>query len=356
MSRWILHDYLQVNGGAERLVLSAAKGLTNFRLGVAGIHSEILLKNFSEIADVNILSRYDFMPRRLQALLTFGGSVPEIRDASTVLYSGIYAPLAEKNQLGGRRICYCHTEPRFATDRREEYLRRVPSVFRHAARFVVEKYRDAYFNAVKRMDLVLCNSEHVRRRLAGWDVPAQVLYPPINLQRFNWISQGGYFLSVARVEPNKRIDRIVRAFLKMPDKKLVVASGGRSLQEVRNIASAASNITFTDWVDDGQLATLVGNAIACIYIPRDEDFGMSVVEAMAAGKPVIGVSEGGLKESIIHEQTGLLISADPAVDEIVSAVQKMSPSLALSMREDSIQRAQLFDEQRFLCELKRLCD
>jgi glycosyltransferase involved in cell wall biosynthesis len=346
---------LQVNGGAERLVLSVANGLDDFNLIVARIHSELLLRNFSDAAKVEVISKYNFLPRQLQALVTFRGSIPEISNADTVIYSGIYAPLAVRNQLCGQKICYCHTEPRFATDRQEEYLEKFPRILRPGVRFGVAKYRNAYFNSLKEMDLVLCNSEHVKKRLFHWGVRAEVLYPPIDLQKFRWISEGDYYLSVARVEANKRIDRIVRAFLQMPDKKLIVASGGSALSEVQELAGAAPNITFTDWVDDTQLAALVGNARACIYIPRDEDFGMSVVESMAAGKPVIGVSEGGLKETIIHGKTGLLMPADPSVEDIVSAVNAMSPSLAHSMRDEAMRRAQFFDEHRFLSELSRIC-
>ena len=77
-----------------------------------------------------------------------------------------------------------------------------------------------------------------------------------------------------------------------------------------------------------------GNAIATIYIPKDEDFGISPVESMSAGKPVIGAGDGGLLETIIHGKTGWLTPPNPSLKELIQAIKVINPKQALSMREN----------------------
>ena len=180
---------------------------------------------------------------------------------------------------------------------------------------------------------------------------AQVIYPPCETDKFKWLGQEGYYLSTARLENFKRVETVIQAFLRMPDQKLVVASGGSEFQRLRQLAQDAPNITFTGWVTEEKLQTLMGNAIASIYIPIDEDFGMSPVESMAAGKPVIGVSEGGLLETVIPGETGALISANPSTEDLISAVLKMGAKTALSMRDACHARARRFDKKIFIKEM-----
>ena len=93
---------------------------------------------------------------------------------------------------------------------------------------------------------------------------------------------------------------------------------------------------------------LLGECIATIYIPRDEDFGMSPVESMAAGKPVLGVNEGGLLETIVHEQTGYLIAANPEVEDVIDGLRFLDQKKSLSLRENCFKQAKKFDRNIFL--------
>lgn len=353
---WVLHDYLQVNGGAERLVITLTQGLPDCGLGISGIFD-----GFTESGDLQgvkpvVLSGIgSVLPRIPRALLAFNASRPEIALADAVVYSGIYAPLAVHSQKRGCRVMYCHTPPRFAFDREEEYLARVPRWLKAGLRHSISVYRRAYLQAIQAMDVVVTNSQHVRQRvlaLAGID--SVVVYPPIDLERFQWLGQGDYFLSLGRLESNKRVEQIVRAFIAMPDKHLVVASGGTQMAMLKQLAANAGNIRFTGWIKEKELVHLVGNAIACIYIPKDEDFGMSAVEAMAAGKPVIAVDEGGLKESVIDGETGMLLPPDPDWVAIADAVNRLDATIAEGMRSQSQERAAEFSKERFISVMKKL--
>lgn len=209
--------------------------------------------------------------------------------------------------------------------------------------------RRRYEHAIKHIDVIIANSHNVQdriRKYLGRD--AVVIYPPCDTERFLWRGQGDYYLSTARLEPYKRVDRIVESFLCLPDKQLMVASGGSELSRLKQLASGSDNIHFTGWTGEQGLSRLIGNAIATIYLPKDEDFGMSPVELMAAGKPVIGVAEGGLLETVIPEQTGILLNPEFRVQDITDAVDRLTPERALKMRSACEQQATHFRKQVFI--------
>ncbi len=206
-----------------------------------------------------------------------------------------------------------------------------------------------YAAALARMDTVIANSENVRGRLKRFcGVDAVVVNPPIDTERMRWIEAGDYYISLARLAPYKRVDLVVQAFRAMPDRKLVVASGGPEEARLRSLAAGASNITFTGWTSDERLRELIGRARAAIYVPQDEDFGMSPVEAMAAGKPVIGVAEGGVLETVVDGETGLLVPAGPSADAVADAVRRLDADAALAMRAACEARAARFATPAFL--------
>jgi len=124
------------------------------------------------------------------------------------------------------------------------------------------------------------------------------------------------------------------------------------LERLQALAKDYGNIRFTGWCDEQQLQKLIGCCIATIYIPPDEDFGMSPVESMAAGKPVIGVAEGGMLETVIHKKTGLLISSEPNEELLINAVKNMTSHKALDMREACEARADIYRTEVFINKMK----
>jgi glycosyltransferase involved in cell wall biosynthesis len=356
LRNWVLHDYLQVNGGAERLVITLARGLNEFGLGVSGIYPGFSGTGRLDGLHCEVTSSKGFrLPRIPRALITFSKGPEFITYADQVIYSGLYAPLAVHRQIGGKRIYYCHTPPRFAFDRQQEYLHRVSAPIQPLLRLAMSYYRRAYLDSLRCMDTIVVNSNHVRARLlALTGMDSQIVYPPIATEHFNYRSDDGYYLSVARLEQAKRVDRIVQAFLDMPERKLVVTSGGSQLEALKELACGAPNIQFTGWVDDDTLADLIGRATAVIYIPADEDFGMSAVEAMSAGKPVIGVADGGLQETIIDGKTGILLDPDVSPKNIAIAVGQLSSDVARQMRTACERRAKTFSIECFLASFESL--
>jgi len=147
-----------------------------------------------------------------------------------------------------------------------------------------------------------------------------------------------------------------QAFLEMPDKKLIVIYWENDPQkdQIFELAQDAKNIEFITLPWNVWFKEMVANSIATLYIPIDEDFGMSPVESMAAGKPVIGVDDGWLKESIVHKKTWILIDKQANISDIIDAVKTITPDKALAMQTDCEARAKEFGLESFEKQLKNL--
>ena len=205
------------------------------------------------------------------------------------------------------------------------------------------------------MDVIIANSKNVQTRIKKYlGLESHVIYPPCDTHGYNWLGQEDYYLSTARLEQYKRVDIIIHAFLQMKDKKLLVASSGTESKRLKQIAGGAENIKFMGWLSEEKLKTIVGNAIATIYLAKDEDFGMAPVESMASGKPVIGTNEGGLKETIVDNESGILVSAEPDQMEIIKAVKYLDANRAMQMRKACEKRARLFSKSKFFDEMKKV--
>ncbi len=167
------------------------------------------------------------------------------------------------------------------------------------------------------------------------------------------MGQENFYLSTARLDPLKRVGSIIKAFKKLTDKKLLVVSDGIEKTRLKKLAANSPNISILGRVDEAKLLRLIGTCIATIYVPDDEDFGMSPIESMAAGKPVIGVSQGGILETVIPGQTGILISPDANPYDIASAVMELDSAKARTMRIFCEKRASEFGLDIFIKKIKR---
>ena len=281
-----------------------------------------------------------------------------IRDYNLVIFSGNNCLSAARNvRPGVRKIFYCHTPARHAYDLKNYYLARMPWWKRRIFKILIPISRAVYKWGFNQMDEVIANSKNVQERIKKYlGRESRVIYCPIEVDKFKWIGPGDYYLSFARVDQLKRVSDTVRAFQQMPDKKLIIVSGGDDLDNVKQLAQGYPNIEVRGWVSDDELKQLVGNCVASIYIPINEDFGMTPLESMAAGKPCIGVDEGGLKETIIHHQTGYLIPADYSIDDLVKAVERMTSGRALAMRAECEQWAKQFSVDRFVREMQAIVE
>ena len=289
--------------------------------------------------------------------LRYSPKIKQLNKYETVFFSGNIAGVASRLDPKVRKIMYCHTPPRPFTDQLENRLQTMPEykrpLYRQFARWVRAEYR----KELEQMDLILTNSYNIQKRLRDWiGLESEVVYPPVKTSRFRYQSTGDYFLSYGRLEDMKRMRLIVETFAATPEKKLVICSTGplKGWIEEQIKTRNLSNITFEGLVSDARLAELVGNCLAGIYIPIEEDFGIIQCELMAAGKPVIGVQEGGLLETVIDGKTGILIPKNPVQSDLQSAVKALTFAKAEKMRSTCQTQAANFDEKVFYAAIDKL--
>lgn len=295
--------------------------------------------------------------RHIKLKYSFLYNTKFLREYEKVIFSGDCLAAVKNCGKDTKKIYYCHTPPRYLYDLKDVYLEKIPFLIKPAFHIISILFRRMYESDLQKFDQIICNSANTAKRLkhfTGHD--SQILYPPVDLEKFTYKPHKNYYVSASRVATAKRINHIVEAFLQMPDKNIIIIYGKNDpqKQEIFNQASGAKNIQFKTFENNIGFYDCIAESIAGICVPMDEDFWMTPVESMAAGKPMIGVNEWGIKESIIDGETGFLIPEGAPVDSIINAVEKMTPDLAISMKIACEQRAKEFSLDQFDKRLKDL--
>ena len=211
-----------------------------------------------------------------------------------------------------------------------------------------------YINAV---DILICNSKNTKGRIKKYlEREAAIIYPPIETSKFKYKNNGNYWLSVNRLISHKRIDIQIDAFSKLPDEKLVIVGSYEQSRHFKQYADYCkkikpNNVEIKSWVSEKELIDLYANCKGFISTSQDEDFGMNVVEAMASGKPVIAPNEGGYKETVINNVTGILIDEINS-EKLVEAIKKIKVKPE-SYKNACIKQAKNFDTYIFIEKIKK---
>ena len=349
----ILHDAFAFKGGGERLVYLLCRDL---EADLAFGYRNKKTFNLDELSNnlINLESESKLPAwRTIKRLHTFRNKTKFLYRYKNVIYTGQNSSLAVSNHSEGKNIYYCFTPPRSMYDLKESHLASQTPLERLRHVLYNTFYQPLYENAIRKMDVILADSKNVQNRIQKFlGLESTVLYPPCDVDKFNWMGQEDYYLSTARLTSYKRVDIIIQAFIKLPQKRLIITSIGPDEKKLKQLAEGFANIQFTGDINDNELKNLIGNSIATIYIPKDEDFGISPVESMAAGKPVIGSGEGGLLETVIHGETGWLSSPNISVEELVQMLDAANPKLARSMRFSCEKQATGFRTELFINKIK----
>ncbi len=180
-------------------------------------------------------------------------------------------------------------------------------------------------------------SQTVTDRLARFNgISAPPLYhPPLLAPRLTPGPYGSYVLSVARLEDNKRVDLAVQAIAQVPPGlSLVVVGEGSQRRRIELMAQSlgvADRVHFAGAVSDDDLVTLYTGALALVYVPFDEDYGLATLEGFLAARPVITATDsGGTREFVTHDETGLV--CDPSPEAIAAAIAQLDADRSLAAR------------------------
>lgn len=355
----ILHDTFLYKWWWERLILMMAKALKSdlasgfFSEGSFDLRKEAFTWKMISLTD-EVFKKWF---RHFKLKFAFLFKTKFLKDYETVIFSGDAISAVRNCSKNTKKIYYCHTPPRYLYDLKDIYLKKVPFLLKPAFLIVSYFFKKMYEKDIKKMDLILTNSINTQKRIKKFlALESQVLYPPVDLDLFKYIKTEDYYLSFARLSDAKRVDKVIEAFKKLPEKKLLVIYGENDPQKEKifSLAKWYENIKFKTLPWNIGFTDIVGKSIATIYIPIDEDFGMSPVESMSAWKPVLWVAEWGLKESIIDKKTWVLIPAWAKVSDIIDAVKYLTREKCLSMRDNCEKRAKDFSLEEFEKKLKNL--
>lgn len=357
----VVHDHLGWPGGGERTAMIIALELgADF---ITAYKSKATYSDYQEKLGDRLITLTERVVnleviRFFWLRWLFWNNRKVLRNYDILIASGqasteVVARYAKKGAL---KILYNHTPPRRIFDLYEISKQGYKWFLRPLYALFARYWKWRYLKALDKIDIDIANSNNVRERMikyAGRDADA-IVYPPILTDKFKWLGSGDYYLSWARVDEHKRVDVIVLAFKQMPDKKLIVASGGSELKKIRAMAAGCANIKIIGWVSDEELFKLVGNCRAAIYIPINEDAGMTQLEANAAGKPVLGVAEGGLIETVIDGKTGILLKPNPKVEDVMRGVKIMAPEWCEKRKDICAEHAEKYDKKIFSEKIKKI--
>ncbi|MGQ6317794.1 glycosyltransferase family 4 protein, partial [Serratia sp. IR-2025] len=224
-------------------------------------------------------------------------------------------------------ISYIHSPMRYAWDLQHQYLKESGlerGVKGLLVKWLLHKMRIWDLRTVNGVDHMVANSHFIARRVKkvyGRDV--DVIYPPVAIERFKLITKkDDYYITASRMVPYKRIDLIVEAFKKMPEKKLFVVGDGPEMEKIKRHKS--DNIEILGYQPNDVLQDLMGRAKAFVFA-AEEDFGIVVVEAQACGTPIIAYGRGGALETVrpygSQNATGVFFH-EQTPEDIMSAVEK----------------------------------
>jgi len=202
------------------------------------------------------------------------------------------------------------------------------------------------------VDKIVAISSNVQRRIEeAYGRPSSLVYPPVDFEKYRFEEVGDFWLSVNRIYPEKRIELQFQAFRDLPEERLVVVGGySRETSPLSTlegyVETIPDNVEMRGEVSEEELIDLYARCKGLICTAMDEDFGLTPLEAMASGKPVIAVKEGGFLETVVDGITGRLV--EPNADRIAEAVREISEKGGLQYRDACRERAGVFSEETFI--------
>jgi len=361
----LVHDYLGEFGGAERVLLSLCEMFPEAPIYTAFTRPGPALDRFGG-RDIRVSwaqhipgfatklhSPLRFLAPAIWNSFDFSGYDVIIGSSSWYITKGFAkkGPSTGSGRSKTIEICYCHTPPRWLYGYPTSIEWQRYGIVRAYATVVGFFMRQYDYTAAQRVDWFIANSKETQKRIQKfYRRDSTVIYPPIELPKIPKVKKGNYYLVASRLVGGKGLTLAVAAAKKLgfPLKIVGAPAGyGREFEALQK--HAGKNIEFLGYISDMELARLYAGAKAFLALATDEDFGMTPVEAMAAGTPVIAFDGGGYQESVIDGKTGVLFRA-PSVDGLVSAIEKLNKITISSAA--CIARAQKFSKRRFQKQFK----
>lgn len=354
-----MHDWLLGIGGAEKTLktlhdifpqapiytLFHNKNFTDKFLPQADIRTSYLQKPYYWLGHHKLLT--PLLPMAIESL---DFSKFDLVISSSVAFSkGLILKPRTKH------ICYCYSPTRQLWDWQIEYKKESGRIPRLASLILQHLFRIWDRHASTRVDYFVAISENVRQRIKKYyHRDSAVIYPPVNVSKSSFQTltkkeSDTYFLIVSRLFKHKNIDIAVKAFNKL-GWPLVIIGDGPELKHLKKIA--AGNIRLLGYQPDEIVHKYYTNCRAFI-MPQEEDFGITPIEAMSYGKPVLALARGGALEYIREGINGELFE-DPTEEVLADGVRRLVQNLDRYDKNKIKETAKRFSEERFKKEIADL--
>ncbi len=343
-----VHDFLVQNGGAER-VLWALHALWPEAPIYTIVHDPKRIHASAPAKDIrpSFLQKMPFGVSHYQWFLPW---MPRAIESHNLMeYDVILSSSSAfaKGVITGPRtlhVCYCHTPTRYLWTDTHTYVRELAynRVVKHIVPFLLTNLRLWDQMTAHRVDHFIANSKNVQERIKKYyRRESACIHPPIDTARFSVADHvEDYYLIGGRLVSYKRYDVAVQAFSKMGI-PLVVFGEGPEFDRLR--AMAKPNVRFTGKVSDEELAQLYRHAIAFLH-PQEEDLGLTALESMASGRPVIAYAKGGALETVVPWVTGTFFE-EQTWESLADAALHFDPSQYDAKKIRA--HAEQFDVQKF---------
>ncbi|HUV71468.1 MAG TPA: glycosyltransferase [Clostridia bacterium] len=250
-----------------------------------------------------------------------------------------------------KEICYCHTPPRYLYGYETSRNWQKHWCIRFYAVLVNHFMRIYDHKQAQKVTWFIANSKEVQKRIRKfYRRESLVIYPPVEIASAPKVPPANYFLTGGRLEMPKNFDLVIQAASKL-NLPLKVYGTGFQGEYLRSIAGPT--VEFVGSVSEEEKFRLMAGCLAFVAAATDEDFGMTPVEAMAAGRPVIAYRGGGYLETVVEGKTGEFFD-EPALKSLVKTLNNFKPKKYHS--EDCRQQARKFSKERFIKEMKEFIE
>lgn len=325
----IVHDYLNQMGGAERVVEALHEIFPNAPIYTSFYTPETMSDAFRTM-DIRTtwMQRLPGKEKHFKKYLLLYPKAFQSIDLSgydTILSSSSGWAKGIRVPDGTAHVCYCYTPMRWVWNY-DDYVARegFGKLVRSLLPLAIGHLKKWDLATNDRIDEIIAISEFVRKRIKmAWGRDAVVIYPPVDCTRFI-ISENiaDYFLIVSRLNTYKKVDLAVKACteLNLPLKIIGTGPHEQYLKEI-----AGPSVEFLGRLDDEQTADYFSRCNAFIF-PGEEDFGITAVEAQAAGRPVIAYAGGGALETVLPGKTGMFFTK-PTAASLSEVLQAFRPDV-----------------------------
>ncbi|MDD3190332.1 MAG: glycosyltransferase [Candidatus Pacebacteria bacterium] len=356
----IVHDFLTYFGGAEQ-VLKSMHNLYPEAPIYTLLYDETVMKKYFPEAKIkaSFLNKLPkFIRKRKKFMLPLFSTAIETFDLSgydLVLSSSSSFAKGVIVRPRTVHLCYCHAPARFLWDWYYNYLaeNKIGGIKKIFVISFLHFLRIWDRSASDRVDFYIANSKNTSRKIKKfYGRDSVVIYPPVDQggvsnKKMDIKMPEGYYLIVSRLSPYKKIDVAIKAFNKL-GLPLVIIGEGSDRKRLEKMAGA--NITFIGFQSEEVLSSYYANCRAFVF-PGEDDFGITIVEAMSFGKPVLAYRKGGVLETVIEGETGEFF--DAVVPEILAdGIRKLNKNIGGYDAEKIKNRAERFSRKRFETDLR----